>query len=132
MSQTVVGELDRCLGKRPLLQLHLGPTTTTPPPSPSKRQCTMAARAHAQAASASLPPPTATTSTSAPAALTTAPTESTAPSRRLNDDHTTDWDATSWDTSLVTPMSIPPPSKVFENPQDGCIAKYVQPYAEQH
>lgn len=137
MTQAVVRELDKCLGKRspPLLQLYLGSPPLSPPNSstPSsltlsgnKRRCTMAARAEAAAAAASipLPPPAAaagaaaTTTTANPPATAeamssvAAPTTQsiTAPDHHRIDDHSTAagcWDAASWDAAIMPATRMP-------------------------
>lgn len=95
MSEVVLSELDRCLGKRGGLQLHLGPSPPSPP-SP-KRPCTMAACA--RVANPGLvrdaSPPTADPDDG----HTSATTASTS--------NSSEWDdATSWDTNLVPDMAL--------------------------
>lgn len=91
MSQTLTDQADRCLGKRPLLQLHLGP----PMPS-AKRPCTMATRAA-----------TATTGTTL--------TNNSIPQNEQGESSSAaagsqDWDAPAWDTSLLPQLPFPPSS----------------------
>jgi hypothetical protein len=151
MSQTIVGQLDQCLGKR-TLQLHLGPpspaaTLAAPPTADTttntantttvisdlscnnKRACTMAARAEAASihdATTTATTTTTTSNTTPPIAtpFTSASAAAPASSSHYHHEHG-NWDASSWATDLLPAPFLPPQRPVYEPSEEGRSGKSV-------